>query len=300
MNNTIQNHIDNFLVYCEIEKNLSSSTIIMYRHYLACFSSWLRENSYQDILPPQITLEIISRYRLYLKNTFHLQQSTQSYFIIALRSFFRYLHRLNITTIDIDQIELGRSHERKIKFLSKEQLIKLLNSPDERNIIGLRDKTILEFLFSTGLRVSELAKLNKEDIDFKTQEFSVVGKGSKTRIIFISDRAIHFLRLYLGKRNDNYPPLFIRHRKQSADNRLSVRAIQHIVSSYAEKAGIPFKIGPHILRHSFATDLLRSGADLRSVQELLGHTNISTTQIYTHVTNPQLKQVYLKYHNNLS
>lgn len=291
MDKTISEYINDFLLYCEVEKNLARGTIELYRHYLSCFDKWMATSS-----STEITLDLIRQYRLFL-NQKNLNRNTQSYYIIALRVFLRYLNKMGITSIPIEQVELGKTSDRKIKFLSDEQLKKLLDSPNINIFRGLRDKAILELLFSTGLRVNELTELNKEELNFTTKEFTVMGKGSKSRLVFLSDRALFWLQSYLNKRQDDIPALFISYRKGKAV-KLTKRAIQRVVAVYAIKAGIPFKVSPHVLRHCFATALLQAGADLRSVQELLGHSSISTTQVYTHVTNPQLKQVYQKFHNN--
>ena len=293
----MNNHIDCFLLYLEAEKNLSEHTIVMYQHYLSCFNSWIIGNLPAGFQIGEINQDIIRQYRLFLNQKGNLGKNTQMYYIIGLRSFFRYLNRRNITNIQVDQIELGKVSERKIRFLSQDQLKSLLSAPDIKTLTGIRDKAILELLFSTGLRVSELVSLNKTDIDFTNGEFSILGKGNKIRLVFLSQQASTYLQLYLSRRSDDKPCLFVPVRGRI--DRLSVRTIQRLVNYYAGKINLPFTISPHILRHSFATDLLRSGADLRSVQEMLGHASISTTQIYTHVTNPQLKQVYKKFHTNI-
>lgn len=201
-------------------------------------------------------------------------------------------------------IELGKTREREIKFLSKEQLQALFRSVDTRDEQGIRDRTILEVLFSTGLRVSEMAALNRDHVNINSGEFGVSGKGGKVRVVFLTKDAKEWLKKYLEKRSDNYRPLFIRYsgpkgKDELTDERLrlSVRSIERLIERYRKKAGITFRIGPHMLRHSFATDLLNAGADLRSVQEMLGHKNLSTTQIYTHVTNARLREVHAKYHS---
>lgn len=297
MNKNLLYHIDNFLLYCDIEKNLSKNTIISYRHFLYYFNKWATKTIVPNPTLDQINLDTINRFRLALHQRNDLCKNTQMAFIIAIRSFIRYLNKQELATFQTDRIELGKFEERKIKFLPKDQLKSLLEAPSLNKITGIRDKAILELLFSTGLRVSELVALNKDDIDFQTKEFSVIGKGNKTRLVFLSQPALEWLFVYLQKRTDTCPALFTGTR-YGGKNRLSIRAVQKLVGVYAKRAGIPFKISPHIIRHCFATDLLRSGADLRSVQELLGHKNIATTQIYTHVTNPQLRQVFEKYHDN--
>ena len=223
--------------------------------------------------------------------------------MVTIRAFLRHLGRQGITTVSAEQIELGKTRDRSIKFLTQEQLERLLLAPKVNEIRGLRNKAILEMLYSTGLRVSELVKLNKENINLINREFGVMGKGGKVRVVFLSTRATSHIQKYLRERKDNYKPLFIRHSGKinpTVDDekmRLTVRSIERFIDRYAKMVGIPMRIGPHTLRHSFATDLLRSGADLRSVQELLGHSNIATTQIYTHVTNPQLKKTHEQFHS---
>lgn len=311
-----------FLEYCELDKNLSKKTVRMYGYYLEFFKDWLlngkRSNKQElkekseksDFDVKDIDEKVIRNFRLYLSRQYRnpykgdLKRQTQNYFLVALRSFFRYLIKQNMKVISPEMIELGKQGDRTIKFLSTEDLEKLFSAVTHDNIMGLRDRTILEVLFSTGLRVSELVSLNKEDINSKTGEFTVIGKGQKARIVFISKRAKMWLSKYLNKREDAYRPLFIRYSGPSSkegltdeSRRLSVRSIERMVDKYRKKAGITKRIGPHVLRHSYATDLLSHGADLRSVQEMLGHKNISTTQIYTHVTNLRLKEVHEKYHS---
>ena len=190
--------------------------------------------------------------------------------------------------------------------MTGDQVERLLSQPKISSLRGLRDKAILEIIFSTGLRVSEVAKLNRDQVDLKHREFGVVGKGGRARVVFLSPRAVKWLSRYLEERRDNFPALFIGHRKKqdneivdkrtSKEARLTARTIQRLVKKYAKKAKLPFEVTPHVLRHSFATDLLMAGADLRSVQEMLGHKNIATTQIYTHITNKQLKNVHDAFH----
>ena len=304
---SINQYITDFLEYCEIDKNLSSGTIKLYHYYLSNFLSFLTSQKKSDIKPDQITQELIRSYRIFLSHYINpnkgpLKRNTQTYFLIAIRAFLRHLGRLGIRTMSAEQIELGKTHDRNLKFLAPEYLERLLNSPSISSKYGLRDKAILEMLFSTGLRVSELVKLDRDKINLKSREFGVIGKGSKVRVVFLSKRAVYWVDQYLAKRVDNFKPLFIRYsslikKSDTDDHRLSVRSIEMLVDKYANKARLPIKISPHVLRHSFATDLLTSGADLRSVQELLGHANVSTTQIYTHVTNPQLKKTHEKFHS---
>lgn len=287
-----------FLEYLEIERNVSQLTIRNYKHYLERFIAFLGS---QSPSPSDITVEKIRDYRLYLSryvdpNGISLKRITQNYHLIAIRSFLRFLTRRGIKVIAPDMIELGKAESRSIKFLEREQVERLLNQPETA-----RDKAILETLFSTGLRVSELVKLNRDQINFDRREFGVIGKGRRPRVVFLSDTAVIWLKKYLETRNDSYKPLFTRHSgKKPSENdesrRLSARSVQRLVEKYVKKARLPIKITPHGLRHSFATDLLSGGADLRAIQELLGHKNVSTTQIYTHITNPQLRQIHQKFH----
>ena len=307
---TIESLIDDFLVYLEVEKNYSQLTIRQYSHYLARFLEWLAEKSLSS-KPEQLNMEIIRKYRLHLSRMYNkrdqrLSKVTQNYHIIALRSFLRYaLVKRDINTVSPEKIDLPKQNTRSITFLNLEQITKMLASPDISKEIGLRDKAILETLFSTGLRVSELASLNRDQINPETQEFSIKGKGNKIRIIFLSKSAIYWIKRYLQERDDHYKPLFIHYsgekdsKKEGERMRLTPRSIQRIVSKYARRCGISFKVSPHIMRHSSATDLLISGADIRSVQEMLGHESIRTTQEYTHVTNRHLKEIHDKYHSDI-
>jgi len=297
-----------FLEYLEIEKGCSLLTIRAYRHYLKRFYNWLSEN-YPITKPEDINLEAIRRYRLYLahirnRNGVGLRRITQNYHVVALRAFLRYLVvQRDIPTLSPDKIELPKQGSRSVSFLDSERIKRLLDSPQISNRIGLRDKAILETLFSTGLRVSELVRLNRDQIDFKRQEFGVRGKGNKLRVVFLSDTASQWIKRYLESRKDHFKPLFIRYsgavdtEKNGEKMRLTARSIEEIVTKYAKRCGLPIKVSPHTLRHSFATDLLIGGADLRSVQEMLGHESIRTTQVYTHVTNRHLKEVHKAFHS---
>jgi site-specific recombinase XerD len=302
--------IAEFLEYMEIEKGCSPLTIREYKHYLKRFYNWVTENS-PTAKPEDINLEIVRKYRLYLAhlragNGLPLGRVTQSYHIVALRAFLRYLlAQRDIPTLSPDKIELPRQSARSVTFLNLEQLDRLLNSPKIATNTGLRDRTILETLFSTGLRVSELVSLNRDQIDLERKEFGVKGKGNKLRVVFLSDTAAEWIERYLRSRRDNFKPLFIRHngkadiRNNGEYMRLTARSIQRIVAKYAKRAGLPIEATPHTLRHSFATDLLISGADIRSVQEMLGHESIRTTQVYTHVTNRHLKEVHKAFHSRV-
>ncbi len=300
--------ITEFLEYLEVEKGCSPLTVRRYRHYLKRFYNWLSENS-SSTKPEDIDPELIRRYRLYLahlrnRNGVQLKRNSQSYHIVALRSFLRYLLvQRDILTLSPDKIQLPKQASRSVSFLDSGQIERLLNSPKISNNAGLRDKTILETLFSTGLRVSELVSLNRDQIDLERQEFGVRGKGNKIRVVFLSDTAVQWIRRYLQSRQDHFKPLFIRYsgavkiEKNGEKMRLTARSIQNIVVKYAKRCGLSIKVSPHTLRHSFATDLLISGADIRSVQEMLGHESIRTTQVYTHVTNRHLKEVHRAFHS---
>lgn len=308
---SIKEAVLRFLEYCELDKNLSVKTVRMYGYYLNFFQDWLlHSQSAQDFEVEKIDDNTVRNFRLFLshqyKNPFkgELKRQTQNYFLVALRSFFRYLIRQKIKVISPEMIELGKQRDRNIKFLLPQELEKLFASVEVKNVSGIRDRAILEVLFSTGLRVSELAGLNREQVNIEAGEFGVIGKGGKARVVFLSKRAKEWLQKYYHQRKDPYRPLFIRYSGPKSKEgltdqklRLSVRSIERMIDKYRKKSGILFRIGPHVLRHSYATDLLTHGADLRSVQEMLGHKNISTTQIYTHVTNLRLKEIHEKYHS---
>jgi len=292
--------LNDFLEYLEIELGRSKKTIENYKHYLKRFLDFSK-----ILKPKDITLPLVKKYRLYL-NRFQnekgeeLKKITQNYHVIALRNFLKYLAKQDIETLSAEKIEVGRNPEKEVEFLEPDEIDRILKSASGENFKTLRDRSILELLFSAGLRVSELSSLNRDQINLKTQEFSVKGKGEKIRIVFVSDTAKKFLEKYLDKRVDIDPALFIRTNKngyaKDDDLRLTPRSVQRIVKKYAKKAGIIKDVHPHTLRHSFATDLLANGADIRSVQAMLGHSSITTTQLYTHVTNKQLKDIHKKFH----
>lgn len=299
--------IDSFLEYLEIERNCSKLTIRDYKHYLETFAVWLAQ-IYPRKSIEGVDLNTVRKFRVYLagrtdKNGRGLKKVTQNYYVIAIRSFLKWLIKSDYKVLAPEKIDLPKTESRSLKFLSTEQVQTLLNSPSVSTDAGLRDKAILETLFSTGLRVSELTKLNRDQINFKTREFGVIGKGQHPRVVFLSESACHWLQRYLAVREDLFRPLFIRYSgtKTELNNgekmRLTARSVERLVDKYVKKVKLPIKISPHGLRHSFATDLLIHGADLRSVQEMLGHKNIATTQIYTHVTNFQLKKVHEKFHS---
>lgn len=300
--------VDEFLEYLEVEKNLSPLTIRDYRHYLNNFVNWSVANS-PIAKPSDLTVDLVRKYRVYLAHTLSpngnlpLKKVTQNYYVIALRSFLKYLIRKDLAVVSPDKIDLPKTESRSLKFLDREQLERLLAQPDISKESGIRDKALMETLFSTGLRVSELCKLNRDQINLERKEFGVIGKGGRARVVFLSDRAAIWLERYLAKRVDQSKALFIRYagNQEPVENmeklRLTSRSVQRMIEKYVRKARLPIKITPHGLRHSFATDLLMNGADLRSVQELLGHKNVSTTQIYTHVTNAQLHDVHKAFHS---
>ncbi len=292
-----------FLEYLELEQNRSRKTIQNYSHYLTRLSDFAGEIKLADI-----DAELIRKWRMWLNrlptsNADELSKMTQNYHLIALRSFLRFCAKRNWETLAPDKIELARTRRPQVTFLTPEELERLTAQPDISKLNGLRDRAILELLFSSGLRVSELVGLDRDHINLKRREFMVRGKGQKDRPVFISDEAAVWIEKYLGMRPDNTKPLFIRYSgSKKIDNsgnfsRLTARSVQRMVARYALLAGITKHVSPHTLRHSFATDLLMNGADLRSVQAMLGHSNIATTQIYTHVTDPHLKAVHEKFHN---
>jgi site-specific recombinase XerD len=295
--------ITDFLEYLELERNVSQLTVRNYDHYLRRFVDFAG-----DIDPKNIDLAMIRKYRLFLSRYIDpnshqpLKRKTQNYFLIALRAFLKYLARIDIISLAPEKVELGEQDPSPLKVLDDGSLEQLLSQPDITTVSGMRDKAILITLFSTGLRVSELASLNRDQINLDRREFGIVGKGGKERVVFLSDSAVEFLGVYLDHRTDDFKPLFIRFQgtqdpSDDGENmRLTTRSIERIVEKYVKQAGLSIKATPHTLRHNFATDLLSNGADIRSVQEMLGHSSITTTQIYTHVTNKQLKEVHHAFH----
>ena len=291
-----------FLEYLEIEQNRSQKTIANYDHYLTRLMDYAGEIKVADI-----DAEMIRKWRLWLNrlgtNTSdELQKSTQNYHLIALRSFLKFCAKRNIPALPADKIELARTTRKQVTFLTPEEVARVFEQPNIDKLPGLRDRAILELLFSSGLRVSELVGLDRDHINLKRREFTVRGKGQKDRPIFISPEAADWIQRYIDAREDNSRPLFARYSgtkqidRSGNFHRLTARSVQRMVGRYALLAGITKHVSPHTLRHSFATDLLMNGADLRSVQALLGHSNISTTQIYTHVTDLHLKKVHEQYH----
>ncbi len=319
MPSELQKLVTEFLEHLEIERGASQLTVRNYHFYLIRFLKQAKIST-----PQEIKSEVVRQYRLWMSRFKNprgggLSSATQNYHLIALRNFLKYLAKRDIKTMAPGKIELAKIGERQISFLEGDDLEKLLDAPlqsKQEEIIKARDKAILELLFSTGLRVSELSNLQIEDVNLKKDEFTVRGKGNKWRVVFLSNQAKYWLKKYLETRTDMEPALFIRHDKaarkmakkierissfkskklKEKNQGLSPRSIQRLVKKYAKIAGITKKITTHSLRHSFATDLLANGADLRAVQELLGHKNITTTQIYTHVTDQHLKEVYQAFH----
>ncbi len=311
-NKSIIKYLIDFLDYCEVEKGLSSKTQENYTRFLRKFFVWLKDTGQEALKPSSLTPEHIWQYKVYLSRHIDpkarktLKKTTQNYYLIALRSLLEFFAEKDIPCLPSSKIKLAKDKaDKEIKFLKLEQLSRLLSAPPLSTIIGLRDRALLETLFSTGLRVAELAALNRDQLRIKDEtqdiETAVIGKGSKIRTVYFSDRAVKALRNYLKERKDLDDALFINYRRGSAQSassrRLSVKSIEDIVKKYVKIAGLPVMATPHTLRHSFATDLLNQGVDLRTVQEFLGHSNIATTQIYTHVTNKQLRDIHRQVHD---
>lgn len=303
-------HINNFLEYCEVEKGLSPITTKNYARFLKKFIVWLNNNNFAHLPPQDITEEYISKYRMWLSRLPNavrrasrgLDSSTQIRYLIALRSLFSYFHEKNISALATEKIKLPKEHrERHVKFLEFDQIERLLKSADTKTHAGLRDRALLETLFSTGMRVAELIAIDRkqiENIQEKSDfEISIIGKGGYPRTVYFSNRALKAIKNYLITREDDDDALFIRAKGSShTPRRLSSRGVELIVERYAKKTGLPVLATPHTLRHSFATDLLTQGVDMRTVQEFLGHRNIATTQVYTHVTNKRLRDIHRQFH----
>ena len=316
---TVEKLISDFLEHVEVERGRSKKTVENYRRYLERFleiATEIKDEKLPDeekdrnLYPKDITPELLRQFRLRLNRYTNLIRDeglsvlTQSYHLIALRGFLKYLARREIKSLDPSLVDLPKAIKKQVTFLHYDEVEEILNQIPEDTESGLRDRAIIELLFSGGLRVSELISLNRDSINLERREFIVRGKGSKDRPIFISRAAAERVKDYLAVRHDSLPALFLNNSKhlQAVDNsgnyrRLTARSIQRIIEKYARKAGITKHVTPHTLRHSFATDLLMNGADIRSVQAMLGHSNIATTQIYTHITDFHLKEVHEKYHS---
>jgi len=293
-----------FIEYIEIEKGRSALTSRNYAHYLDTFFKKMNIKTVGDITETKIR-----EFRLHLNRSpgvkvkgqasGTMKKVTQNYYMIALRSFLKYLRKRSIPALSPDVIELAKVGSRDLDLITIPELTRLMKAAEGGEPKQLRDRAILELFFSTGLRLSELCSLNR-DLDLSRDEFSIRGKGDKVRVVFLSDDAKAHIKKYLASRKDMEEPLFInasKNAKNGASARLTPRSIERLVKQYAIKAGISKKVTPHVLRHSFATDLLSNGADIRSVQMMLGHANIATTQVYTHVTDKQLRDIHKKFHS---
>jgi site-specific recombinase XerD len=309
----IAQYLQSFLDYCEVEKGLADGTQRNYRQYLAVFVGWLKSTGNAELSPEAFTAAHAWDYRLYLARSYRtptggrLAKRSQNFYLVALRAFLRFFAERDIRSLPSSKIALAKqTGEGNLTFLRPHEIERILQAPNTSTPEGVRDRAIMETFFSSGMRISELASLNIEDVaalkragdQVKTLELPIVGKGKRTRAVFLSPHACASIRAYLTARGpDDHKPLFLNsHTKNPESRRLSVRAIQMLISRYARAAGLAKKITPHTLRHTYATDLLSRGADLRSVQELLGHKNIATTQLYTHVTDKRLRDVHEKFH----
>ncbi|MBT4153798.1 MAG: tyrosine-type recombinase/integrase [Candidatus Magasanikbacteria bacterium] len=322
---SLQKYLVQFLEHLEIEKNRSPKTIENYDFYLRRFLDWYGSKK----TPSSLAGEDVRKFRLWLNRLVDvhgepLKKNTQNYHLIALRSFLKYLSKRDIATIAPEKIELMKMPDREVTFLEGSDLVRLLDAPiahlsvsmnkkgaaSTAKLIALRDKSFLELLFSTGLRVSEIVKLKKEHINLKKDEFTIRGKGGKSRVVFVSEQARFHVKNYLTTRKDMNPFIFVSHDKrtgtqkvkivsgkmESAGEPITPRTAQRMIQKYAKLAGITKVVTPHTLRHSYATDLLQNGADIRSVQTMLGHSSITTTQIYTHITDKELRKIHKKFH----
>ncbi|MEK7105155.1 MAG: site-specific tyrosine recombinase/integron integrase [Patescibacteria group bacterium] len=294
--------IQDFLDHLEVEKGRSAKTSKNYDFYLKRFTKWAGCKKLSDI-----TQDNVRQFRLWLNRSVKgregetVKSSTQNYHLIALRSFLKYCAKRDFDCLAPEKIELAKQPSRQVEFLEAEELTRMIDASKKTNgIVGLRDEAILQMLFSTGLRVSELTNLKIDNVNLKRDEFTVRGKGGKTRVVFISDDAKTCVKAYLEKRTDPSPYIFVSHDRakkgRESSGPLTPRSVQRLVERYALAAGVTKKITPHTLRHTFATDLLRNGADIRAVQSMLGHASITTTQVYTHVTDKQLREVHKKFH----
>jgi len=300
----IPQHLTDFLDWLDIEKGLSNKSQENYSRFLKKFIDWLKENNLEDLKPHEFSPTHIWNYRVYLSRQSKkpLKKSTQNYYLIALRSFLNYFANRDILSLPSEKIKLAKDKDEKtVHFLTLEQIEKLLSVPDTNKKSGLRDRTILEVLFSTGLRIAELVSLNTDQIRLtsvtKELEISIVGKGNRNRTVYFSERAVYWLKKYLDTRKDKERALFVNYQgRKNASRRLTDRSIERTIKKYALMAGLSKNTTPHTIRHSFATDLLNQGVDLRLIQEFLGHRNIATTQIYAHVTNKRLRDIHRQFH----
>lgn len=296
-----------FLEHLEIEKNCSKLTIRNYEHYLDVFIKYLINDGKENPTVDDMNSESIRKFRLFLSRQSgtkgEMKLVTQGYYIISIRSFLKWLIKNDMKVLQPEKLDVPKTRDHSLKFLDGQQVERLLHQPLNSGKTGYRDRAILELLFSTGLRVSELVSLNREQINLNTREFGVIGKGGRSRIVFISSQAASWVDKYLKSRLDKHKPLFIRNLRpneiivEEEKVRLTARSIQRLVKKYVRQANLPVAATPHTIRHSMATDLLLNGADIRSVQEILGHKNIATTQIYTHVTNARLREIHEKFHS---
>lgn len=308
-NKPIPHHINDFLDYLDIEKGLSNNSQKNYHRFLNKFFNWLSSSGLSSLLPHQLTAGHIWDYKLFLSRSRSsstrqpLKKTTQNCYLIGLRSLIEFFSDRDINSLPSSKIKLPKTAKDKVpKFLNLEKIEKLLMQPDINNKIGLRDRAVMESLFSTGMRVAELVSLNKEqfsNLKSDNLEITIIGKGDRPRTVYFSQRSMDWLKKYLDTRcNDGQKALFVRYAgNKSESKRLSIRSIENIVKKYAKLAGLPIITTPHTLRHSYATDLLMQGVDLRTVQEFLGHSSLLTTQIYTHITNKRLKDVHKKFHS---
>ena len=298
-------HLSDFLDWLDIEKGLSNKSQENYSRFLSKFIVWLEKNNLEGLKPHELSPAHIWKYRVYLSRNSKkpLKKSTQNYYLIALRSFLNYFANRDIISLPAEKIKLAKDRsERQVRFLDLEQLEKLFAAPDISKVNGLRDRAILETFFSTGMRVAELVSLNRDQVKIKPGmeelEVSIVGKGGRIRTVYFSERTLSWLRKYLKTRTDNEGALFINYRsKKDAPRRLTPRSIEKSLKKYVILSGLPLTTTPHVMRHSFSTDLLNQGVDLRILQEFLGHKSILATQIYAHVTSKKLREIHKKFHS---
>jgi len=309
MKKPLPQYKNDFLQWLAVEKGLSSKTQENYSRFLKRFFNWLKIKKLENLKPEELTLDHVREYRAYLatqrspKTDQDLKKSTQNYYLIALRSLLSYFADMDIPCLSVEKIKLAKNRdERQISFLNLEQLEKLLQAPDIKSYSGLRDRAMLEILFSTGMRISELINLNRNQFKIKPEtkelEISIIGKGGRLRTVYFSERALLWLKKYLKTRDDKDEALFINYRgRKDAPKRLTARGFEKRLKKYVIASGVPINTTPHSLRHTFSTDLLNKGVDIRTLQEFLGHKSILATQIYAHVTNKRLREIHKKYHS---